>query len=701
MSDLIDIITGKGRCLGRSLRWAFVMSFVAFLGMFFISSVLTNLYGTQVKVRALKAVQEGLARDMDHLKVQGDLLANNEILKQYVIDNNTSKILDFLVEEKERRSIGLMTVTDRNGIIITRTRSVSSRGDNTFLVSPQGRAVAEGKEPASIEMSSFDNTQVVMTTGRFIKAGTTTIGALFANNLLDDAYAAAFKKKYVSSGVQVAFYTHSYGIYGSSIQEPVERSLVQSYFHVDSDWIKRGRTGDIVRFDSGMYYRVENIEFPGLEHSPGGVMVFIPYYGYALPIRILIIILTVALFSSITLCSYRRLKKDQRTRYYYWSVATVFIILIACIYIFNHSAFANYLVIRKIPYVLYNSTLRLQPESGVYAQDFGRSVSILVNTGDETVNTISIRVSYDPSMIDVQDIDTEHSICTNYLDRVIDPAHREIRLTCIIVAPGFSGAQGNVADIIFQPTQIGSFSLGFKKEAQVLANDGLGTNVLRLVNDGNYRIIPSNVARELPPITSTTTLVSTLNDRLPIVFSPTHPNGARWYNVSSIDFVWTPVGATSYLYAFDQATGTIPTSGVPITKNKVTVEAPSNGEFYFHVAPLFGTTLGPTRHYKVLVDTEPPADVQIRASEDDVRVGDIVRFEFSARDQHSGLQSSMYIDINSGTFLPVGRQTYIPFVDIGDIPVRLRVYDKAGNYTEREKIIHTSGTILQNILRSR
>ena len=82
-------------------------------------------------------------------------------------------------------------------------------------------------------------------------------------------------------------------------------------------------------------------------------------------------------------------------------------------------------------------------------------------------------------------------------------------------------------------------------------------------------------------------------------------------------------------------------------------------------------------------------------------MGDVVRFEFSAQDKMSGLQNTMYIDIDNGTFLPVGRQTYVPFVDIGTIPMRLRVYDKAGNFTEKEKVVRVSGTILQSILHAR
>ncbi len=681
-----------------SLRCAFVISVLTFLALLGIALALTNLYGRHEKATALRSVQGGLEKDLGHLRTQGDAVAENVALKQYLLEDSPDNVLTILAAERERRTIGLMGVANRDGVIISRTKSTTNRGENTFLVSPQGRAVAQGKRPASIEASSFDPTQVLMTTGRPIVSGTSTIGALFANYLLDDEYSTRFKTSYLFDGVQVAFYTHDYGLYGTSIRAQGERSVLNSYFNVDSDWIKRGKTGDIVKFDSGIYYRVENIVFPGLEHSPGGVLVFIPYYGYGVGIRAFIIFLTLIVFFVLAYHAYCATRKEQRTRYYYWTLVSAFLVLILCIYTVNHAVFVRYVSLKRIPYILYNSTVRLQPESGVFDKDFERPISVLIDTGDESINAISVHISFDPAKVRIQDVDMEHSICSNVLEKTIDLANKEIRISCIIVSPGFSGSEGNVANILAHPLVTGEFGLGFHDHTQVLANDGLGTNVLRQTRDGSYTVVPSMTATSSPRIRAGDEVAQ---DGTPIVFSPTHSNTSRWYNSPNVEFVWMPLAGDGYVYAFDEATSTIPRNGILVANPKVTVTAPSDGIFYFHVAAISGGRVGRTRHYKVMIDTVPPTDVTIRASEESVSMGDVVRFEFSAQDKMSGLQSTMYIDIDNGTFLPVGRQAYVPFVDIGTVPLRLRVYDKAGNFTEKEKVIRVGGTILQSILHMR
>lgn len=693
-------MASRHRILGMrlaSLRCAFLASILVFLVLMVIAVAMTNLYGSHIKTRALKAVTDGLAVDLDHLRVQGDAVAENTTLKGFLIEGNSDKILGVISDERERRGIGLMGVANKDGIIISRTRSVDNRGENAFLVSPQGRAVVEGKRPASIEVSSFDPTQVIMTTGRPIVSGTSTVGALFANYLLDDVYSERFKKTYLFDGVQVSFYTKDLGLYGTSIRTEEERSVLNSYFNIDSDWIKRGKTGDIVQFDSGVYYHVENIVFPGLElNNSTGVLVFVPYYGYSVVVRTFIVIFALLTFIILAYHAHRATTKEQRNRYYYWTTASMFVLLIIIIYIINHAIFVRYVSLKRIPYILYNSTLRLQPDSGIFDANFDRPVSILVNTGDESINALSVHISFDPARVQIQDVDMEHSICSNVLEKAVDIANKEVRISCIVTSPGFSGPQGVIGDIIVHPLVTGDFSLSFDDHAQVLANDGLGTNVLRQTIDGSYHTVP-------PLATSTMKNKKSLPDenRSPIVFSPTHSNTSRWYNSSDVKFVWSAVAGDGYLYTFDQATGTIPRSGVRTTETKARVTASADGIYYFHVATVSGDRVGPTRHYQVMIDTTPPADVTIRSSQDEVNMGDVVRFEFAAQDVTSGLQNTMYIDLDNGTFLPVGRQTYVPFVDIGTIPVRLRVYDKAGNFTEIEKVVNVSGTILQSILRAR
>jgi hypothetical protein len=693
-------MAARHRFLGMrfaSLRCAFVISALVFLVLMGIAVGLTNLYGQHEKTLALRSVQDGLTADLEHLRIQGDAVAENILVKQYLLEEAPDKILPVLAEERERREIGLMGVANKEGVIISRTLSTANRGENAFLVSPQGRAVAEGKRPASIEVSSFDPKQVLMTTGRPIIIGTSTIGALFANYLLDDSYSARFKVLHLFDGVHVAFYTKEFGLYGMSFHNEIEHSVLNSYFNVDSDWIKRGKTGDIIKFDSGIYYRVENIVFPGLEHSPGGVLVFVPYYGYGWGIRAFIVFVTVILFLLLAYHAHRATRKEQRNRYYYWSSISAFLLLIVFIYTVNHAVFVKYVSLKRIPYILYNSTLRLQPDAGVFDRDFDRPISILVDTGDESINAVSVHISFNPSVVRIEDIDIEHSICSNILEKTIDIANKEIRISCIVTSPGFSGSQGNLADIVAHPLVAGQFGLEFSDTTQVLANDGLGTNVLRQTRNGSYTVVP--------PIKDTVARVSAgteiVQDGTPIVFSPTHSNTSRWYNVPNIEFVWMPIAGDGYIYAFDEATSTIPRTGIRVANPKVTITAPSDGIFYFHVAAISGDRVGPTRHYKVMIDTTPPMDVSIRASQDAAKMGDVVRFEFSAQDKMSGLQNTMYIDIDNGTFLPVGRQTYVPFVDIGTIPMRLRVYDKAGNFTEKEKVVRVSGTILQSILHAR
>ncbi len=681
------------RCLS-SLRGAFLVSIIVFVVLLAIALSMAWLYSKHLDTRGLKAFDRGLASELHHLTTQGDLIAQNELLQRYMRDDDPYKILTVLNAERERRSIGLMGVADNRGIIISRTRSSSSRGENTFLISPQGRAVAAGGRPASIEVSSFDPTQVLMTTGRQIASGTSTIGALFANNLLDNTYARSFKEKYLFDGLQVVFYTKGYGIYGSSFDDETSR-IIRSHFNVDSDWIQRERTGDVVKIGTDTYYRVHTIVFPGLEGDRlTGAIVFVPYYGYAFSIRLFVVILTLGVFSGIVYRAYRSTKKEYRNRYYIWSLITLAAVLIVIIYSVNGASFVRYIALKKVPYILYNSTLRLQPEAGVFDLAFERPISILVDTGDESINALRIDASYDPTAVDIEDIDVSHSICDQYLEKEADVAAKEIRISCIVLPPGFSGSQGLVADIIFKPKKVGTARLEFDADTQVLANDGLGTNVLRRATGGGFRIVSDSIVTQNPH-------ASTTDPHMPIIFSPTHANPSRWYNAATMKMFWTSVGADAYLYTLDQATDTVPYAGTKTTGISAVVTAPFDGVFYFHVVPLFGSTYGTVRHYKVMVDTTPPTDVSIRVSEESVSVGDVVRLEFSGRDSMSGLQDMMYVNINNNTFLPVGRQTYVPLVDIGQIPIRLRVYDKAGNFTEREKIINAKGTFFQRILNSR
>ncbi|MEN9913248.1 MAG: hypothetical protein RLY66_656 [Candidatus Parcubacteria bacterium] len=671
-----------------SLRIAFVAGiavFVVLLGI--LLCVACFLTSRQADI-ALRGLDKGIAADKAYLSEQGDAVATDPHFVAVAAEGDPNNILSVLMTEREKRDIGTMGFVNKDGVAISRTLISSSTGQNTFVTSPQGRALAGGAmHIASVEIGNFDPTQIFMTTGRHVFKEEIRIGALFANRLMDDEYAAGFRDRYLPAGSQVLFYTKAHGIYGSSFSDTGLRQVISSYFNTDSDWIQSGKSGTMVRFDQNRYYQVRNVIFTGLEGNQfGGALILVPYEGYSIVGRIAFVVIAFLVF--LYIAWRRRPSIRTRNRYYYWAVISFGFLMCVMMAIISRTSFVPYSQLRAVPYVLYNSTLRLQPEAGVFDTHFERQVSIILDTGNEHINAVSTVLSYDPKIIEIASVDTEDSICTQFLEKMIDTIHHQVRIACGLPSPGFSGSSGQVATIIFKPLKAGSSDIRFTNETMVLANDGLGTNVLRVATDGNYRFM-DNI--EVVQSGSNTTKSSVSNT--PVVYSPSHPNGSRWYASQDVKFFWTSGAPTSdFIYSFDQVASTTLVGGTSVSGKSTSLRAPSDGIFYFHVAPIVGGAIGPVRDYKVMIDTIPPSEVVIKSSADQVKVGDVVRFEFEAEDDGSGLQNTMYIDIdNSGLFLPVGKQVYVPFPEPGSIPVNLRVYDKAGNYTQVEKEIDVNG----------
>ncbi len=130
------------------------------------------------------------------------------------------------------------------------------------------------------------------------------------------------------------------------------------------------------------------------------------------------------------------------------------------------------------------------------------------------------------------------------------------------------------------------------------------------------------------------------------------------------------------------------------------MQAPSDGTYYFHLERVGDTADDDRVHHKVMIDTTPPKNVNIRVDAKEVRVGDVVRVQFSAEDGESGMQNIFYVDLGNKLFLPVGKETYIPVLNAGELEIRLRVYDRAGNYAEKTTSITAVGVPFRGFISS-
>lgn len=655
----------------KSFLKAWYWTIGVFLLIFVIFHIGAALYGSYLLEKVAGETRAGIATDFTHLKVQGDAIAADEHFKELLLSGNSSAVIDFLQKEREARAVGLMGAYDAQGIVIARTKTPGALGENNFLTTPQGRALDKNGHVESIEATSFDPRQLAMFTGREVLQDGVRIGGLSTNYLFDDTYLRRFRDEYLPASAEVVSYTAKYGMYGESFTDPATRSLITSYFTTGSEWIQKGLSGKTVSFGDNSYYLVLNSVAQGLEASPGGLLIFIPRKDISPIAQLVLSLFTLVTFISVALYYHLRSRREERG-WRYWVVlllaaTPVFFLALSVLYVQNSS----FLQLKHTPYALYNSTLRLQPEWGIFSKDFEQRIAILVEKGDEAINAVDLSFSFDPQAVTVKAFDTASSSCAYIVEEKIDAAVGEATFSCVLQTQT-ERRSTLVTDLIVVPARAGMFSIVFNKtETKVFADDGLATNVLRMAQDGSYQVQDFSV-----PVPASTTPLT--------VFSPTHPNQARWYNMPAATFLWRGGKDAIYFYTLDNSPDTIPAATHSTQSSSIELPLSGDGIFYFHLRSAKSETV----HYKIQVDRTPPYLLALHASTERVVVGDVVRFSFEAEDVGSGIQQNFYIDLGSQLFLPVGREMYVPFLKAGNQTIILRVYDDAGNYTDTSTVIH-------------
>ena len=120
------------------------------------------------------------------------------------------------------------------------------------------------------------------------------------------------------------------------------------------------------------------------------------------------------------------------------------------------------------------------------------TINVEVNSGGQSINAVSGTVSFPAQLVHVISINKDTSIVKLWTQQ---PKIRSssILFEGIILNPGFNGKDGLVFSITFEAEAGGKVNLNFNNGA-VLANNGLGTNVLATLSSSNFTIIPA------PPI---------------------------------------------------------------------------------------------------------------------------------------------------------------------------------------------------------
>jgi hypothetical protein len=585
-------------------------------------------------------------------------------LQRLILSRDIPGIVDALNSLQRTYGFSGALALDSSGTALTRTHLLSKTGDRRFEATATGRILAR-----DLSVQGFDAGSVfpfIINAGSVFSLSDGKLGgALLIGQALDSAYAARTAIDSLPRGAHIAFYTLAGGIVGDDFDAILTSRLLASYFSPGSGLLPATTTLFLNRpLDiQGTSYRVIGTPLVSPEGDPiGGFIVFTPDTGGRW------IVLVAGIIGFLFLILFLLFFRIVARGIHLFSHIHILIIIggialslfVGIVFTLDTRYARQTLSLRQAPYAIYNSTLQFNPETSLLSLGVPYAIALNVLPGGESINALQATIHYDPTRIAIADISTTDSLCDPQLlfEREIDAKQGSVHLSCAIPYPGFQGRTGVFAQLMVTPLVSGPFALHIDS-AEVLAADGLGTNVLRSSWDGSYIAADPTVARALP-------------------YSPTHPNAERWYNNRNIRFFWREIPDTSFAAALTQSTTTPELTSMP--DGAFTTSVANDGIWYFHfqekTASSSWMTIQPIR-----VDTAPPL-ISLAASDNILSPGSVLRITIHGEDSLSGLQNTYYVSLDHGVFLPAGPQLYLSLWEKGLHTITARVFDRADNITE-------------------
>ncbi len=330
---------------------------------------------------------------------------------------------------------------------------------------------------------------------------------------------------------------------------------------------------------------------------------------------------------------------------------------------------------------VFAASLYIQPTVTAVSAGNIFTVNILVNTEGKIINNAETTINFPKDYIEVVSIDRSSSIFSLWVD---DPSFSnisgEITLNGGIPNPGYTGSAGKVISVVFRAKKSGVASIFFANSA-VRENDGLGTDILS-TKTGSTINISSSVETPAEQKVQIDTVDSALS-----VTSSTHPDQTTWYKEGDVELSWVlPKNAQAVKTLLGTRAVSSPTVLYSSPIKSKSIENLSDGIWYFHINYLTANGWSNITHYRIQIDSESPTDVSVNTEKDS---GGRLSLSVTASDNLSGIDYySAQVDSDTPFIFKADSSgvgfSNIPIASIGKHNITIRVYDKAGNFTEKK-----------------
>ena len=267
------------------------------------------------------------------------------------------------------------------------------------------------------------------------------------------------------------------------------------------------------------------------------------------------------------------------------------------------------------PNFLLAANLNFSPASGTHGKGETFSVGIFVSSPDQSMNAASAVIKFPSDKLQVVSVSKSGSIVDFWAQEPsFSNAIGEIKLEGVVLTPGFKGSSGKILTVNFKGKNPGTGTLSIFSSS-VLANDGIGTNILAGVSNASFNIVelptkePEVIKIEdLKPIDEDLVAESTeVCEPDSIITSSTHP-GTVWRRENTAAFSWEiPEGTLASKISFNKN----PTADPDTINSPAIVEKRyenlEDGIWYFHLSLQNNEGWSEPEHFKIKIDHTPPS----------------------------------------------------------------------------------------------
>jgi len=599
--------------------------------------------------------------------------STNKNLQTILSNDDYMPAYEFASTLVNKDNLDAFGIFDKFGMGLTRGIPADRTGDYIFQTSVTGRELLHSSEAIGIREAII--TPLTISAAEKIQSQGTFLGVITAGEFLDDDFANNLKNSF---GITIAFFDSKSGIVSDNFNNPKIDTELNAYFKLDQQTKDKVLPSGYIKIDGESYFAFKHL-FNGTGLSNDGYIVFIPQNN--LPLRVVWPLITTFLLLCVFMLirrvpMFKPLLMVKHERIFVSGIIFALVVVFPITYFITNSYISNsYKDIKNTPQTLYNSVFSLNPTSGIFSRGNEQKIQVIITTGGENINAFDASLSLDPRLADIVGIDTKDSFCSKgfLVDKKIDKAKGTVDVSCVVPNPDSQNGPIVAFTLSVLPKTIGRVDITFDDSSTILANDGLGTNVLRQAIGGSYQTIL--------PLKNNTAPIS-------FIFSPSHPDPAEWYNSNSVDVLWQASSAKNFAYSLDSSSTTPSLTNMQKTRNtEITINAPE-GINYFHLS----TTdekgkLVDSLSYPLKIDNTPPSIPSVSLSGTVIQPNEVVRITFSSSDALSGLQNNFYVSYDNGTFLPAVSPLNAVFTDAGSHNVTIRAYDNAGNFSDNTKSV--------------